>query len=378
MKYNFIFTGSFQFPCGFAGTKRINNLINELDIIGCSSTVLLISNKLNKRTGYNCKTFYYSVIGNNKEKIYYLFSIFYYLKILYFLIIKKNKNVTNVFYVYSGINIENIIIVLFAKVLKYRIVVDVVEDFSLSKEKTTLWRGFKNSTNIIFERIYKYIVDCIVVISTHLENKFKKKLYNKIPIYKMPVSAKVFNEAGILKKKKDYFDILYAGTYGKKDGVDCLINAFNEISKEFDFVRLILIGNPDLEIIKNVQKKKLIITGYLEEERFQSELKNADLLCMTRINSEYANAGFPFKLGEYLATGQPVLATKVSNVEFYLEHLKSAYLAIPSDVKSIVEGMKYIINNPKEASIIGQNGKSVCLRFFNPAQHLQELLCHLI
>lgn len=39
---------------------------------------------------------------------------------------------------------------------------------------------------------------------------------------------------------------------------------------------------------------------------------------MCRNLSEYANASFPFNLGEYLAIGNPVIATKVSDIEMCL------------------------------------------------------------
>jgi len=86
---------------------------------------------------------------------------------------------------------------------------------------------------------------------------------------------------------------------------------------------------------------------------------------MTRINSRYANAGFPFKLGEMLATGKPVLATKVGNVSNFLENGKNAILVEPDSVDEIVIGLKLIIENPEWAKNIGLNGKDVAFDFFN-------------
>lgn len=52
--------------------------------------------------------------------------------------------------------------------------------------------------------------------------------------------------------------------------------------------------------------------GFLVDSAYSDTLSSAGILCMPRINNGYAYAvGFPFKLGEYLATGKPVIATAV-------------------------------------------------------------------
>ena len=86
---------------------------------------------------------------------------------------------------------------------------------------------------------------------------------------------------------------------------------------------------------------------------------------MTMINSKYANAGFPFKLGEMLATGKPVLATKVGDVNNFLENMVSAILVEPNSAEGIAKGLKFIIENPHQAMTIGLNGKGKALEYFD-------------
>ena len=87
---------------------------------------------------------------------------------------------------------------------------------------------------------------------------------------------------------------------------------------------------------------------------------------MTRINSSFANAGFPFKLGEYLATGKAVIATDVSDVSHYLNHMEDVYLATSQSSKSIEEGIEYFLNNRDQMNLIGANGLKKCKIHFNP------------
>jgi glycosyltransferase involved in cell wall biosynthesis len=85
---------------------------------------------------------------------------------------------------------------------------------------------------------------------------------------------------------------------------------------------------------------------------------------MCRTESGFANAGFPFKLGEYLATGNPVISTKVSDVETYLTAV-DAYLIDPNSPQQITRSLKEIVANPEEARKIGLNGLKKCKKYFS-------------
>ncbi|HEY5535881.1 MAG TPA: glycosyltransferase, partial [Ignavibacteria bacterium] len=78
-----------------------------------------------------------------------------------------------------------------------------------------------------------------------------------------------------------------------------------------------------------------------------------------------ANAGFPFKLGEYLATGNPVISTKASDVENYLTK-DDAYLIEFNSPQQICGALTEIVNNTEVARKIGLNGMKKYQKFFSP------------
>ena len=149
-------------------------------------------------------------------------------------------------------------------------------------------------------------------------------------------------------------------------GMEYLIEAFNQIKEKYDNARLILIGTPRKEFIEKNHSSDIEITGYLNDEEYQLKLCDADILCMTRIDSGFAKAGFPFKLGEYLATAKPVIATDVTDVSLYLEDKQDVVLAKPSNTQSLVDAMEFLITKPEVRKIIGENGLKQCEKFFNP------------
>jgi glycosyltransferase involved in cell wall biosynthesis len=63
---------------------------------------------------------------------------------------------------------------------------------------------------------------------------------------------------------------------------------------------------------------------------------------MTRVGSGYANAGFPFKLGEFLATGNPVITTNVSDVSVYLENYKDCIIVTPEKINEVAASIRIL------------------------------------
>jgi glycosyltransferase involved in cell wall biosynthesis len=85
---------------------------------------------------------------------------------------------------------------------------------------------------------------------------------------------------------------------------------------------------------------------------------------MTRIDHPYAHAGFPFKLGEYLASGKPVIASDVSDIREFLTHKESALLIRPGNMQDLIDSVHYLLEEPESASAIGLRGRQVAREHF--------------
>jgi glycosyltransferase involved in cell wall biosynthesis len=96
-----------------------------------------------------------------------------------------------------------------------------------------------------------------------------------------------------------------------------------------------------------------------------SILKNASLLVLPRPASKQAQGGFPTKLGEYLATGNPVCSTTVGEISDYLVDGESVYFAEPGSVESFAGAMERALSDPIKAREVGLNGRKVAEKYFN-------------
>ena len=103
-------------------------------------------------------------------------------------------------------------------------------------------------------------------------------------------------------------------------------------------------------MISNVSDKELSVL-----------YKNATGLLIPLRPNIQDEARFPHKFGEYLISGNPVITTNYGEVKYYFKDMVNALIAEIYDEKAFAEKMYYVITNPSECSIIGQNGKKVAL-----------------
>jgi glycosyltransferase involved in cell wall biosynthesis len=157
-----------------------------------------------------------------------------------------------------------------------------------------------------------------------------------------------------------------------KDGANILIEAFANICSQFPNYRLYLIGSWNYDTpnhLKLIKKHDLMNKVFWMKEyprdSIPSILKNASLLVLPRPASKQAQGGFPTKLGEYLATGNPVCATTVGEIPDYLVDGESVYFAEPGSVESFAHAMQRALSNPDESKRIGMNGRKVAEKYFN-------------
>lgn len=362
---NILFISNHPFPNGMAGTKRIR-LFAEFMATKYDVKVLITgrSNGNNPSQGV-VKNVQYQFVPTTRKQ-----SISGYSRVRKLLKEAFVPGTLNVLFLYDGIGLTNRLYAIIGRKLGYTIVTDVVENYSLHEENTGFLLTMLHKINQYFDkRIHRY-ADGLIVISSVLKDKYLKLSFPSERMETIPVTAEnIALETAPQTPVKDStkFNFVYSGSYGKKDGVEDLIIAFNKIAPEFPEAQLKLSGKINEQIAQLIEGNPAIsYCGMIPDSDYYDFLSSANVLLMTRVNSGYANAGFPFKLGEYLATGVPVIATRVSDIELYLEDNKDVIIAEPSNIESLTDKLRYAIENKDQLMSIGANGKTKCSRYFHP------------
>ena len=155
----------------------------------------------------------------------------------------------------------------------------------------------------------------------------------------------------------------------------------NSFSKPFPFeyilypkINLVLVGGSDTKDEEDSFKylanelniaERVLFVGQVPRTDVPAYMCNAKILTLARPDSIIADAGFPSKLTEYLATGNPILVTQVGDIPIYLHDNENAFIALPDDAGSFAEKLDYILSNYEFARQVGLKGKELTDSVFN-------------
>ena len=139
---------------------------------------------------------------------------------------------------------------------------------------------------------------------------------------------------------------IYAGGLYEKYGVKVLIEAFMKIKNED--AELYLFGTGELDdYINAIDNKKIKFFGVVPNDKVVQEEIKATLLINPRFtNEEYTKYSFPSKNMEYMASGTPILTTKLSGMP--KEYYDYIYTFEQEDVQGIKEKLEEILSKPSE------------------------------
>lgn len=239
-------------------------------------------------------------------------------------------------------------------------------------ERSAIWRVISAVHTHTLYRLY----DGAIVISAHLERYMRARMRRGARILRIPilVDAHQFaRSAGPGPIAGDY--VAFCGTLNEaKDGVLTLARAFARICPEFPGLRLVLIGDsPKVSQIPRVRAfveelgiaDRVVFAGIVARAQLPGYLDPAGVLALARPPSLQASAGFPTKLGEYLATGRPVVVTRTGEIDTYLEDGTNVFFAAPGDVAAFADRLRHVLEHPEEAAAVGRRGREAACRFFD-------------
>lgn len=360
---------------GMAGTVRLQNLIIQLEKyqnININNVIIYRGNlDDNHDKEFFCKVNQYKL----KYALYNPFTLFL-VYINAFKIIKSiyKKSDKNIIYNYGYPHILNVPILIFAKTLGFKVIFDIVEDNSTIVKYKSLISAFKIRSSIFLLNHLAWIADGAIGISYHIYEKLKLVSKNKFPVVHIPISinSELFtHDPKPISNHKDIV-VFYGGSFGNKDGLEYLLEAFDQVAGNHPNIELRLSGKGlkrDMDSFYKIMnrkknKEKIRYLGFISYNEYIMQLKNADILCMTRNSSSFANAGFPFKLGEMLATGNPVIVTNVGDIRKFVS-CEEACLIRPDSVDDIKIYLEKIISDYQKFKLVGEKGKSVALKNFS-------------
>jgi glycosyltransferase involved in cell wall biosynthesis len=229
-------------------------------------------------------------------------------------------------------------------------------------------------------RSFYKLFDAAIIMTNVLIEYYKPLLSERAAILHLPMSV----DADRFSVKSDqrpfpYEYIAYCGNLGhdEKDGVPDLIVAFSYVAKRYPDIKLLIIGGTNSSAQDTVFEKlrtlarnlniheSIVFTGRVGRDVLPDFLMHAKVLALARPASLQAHGGFPTKLGEYLATGRPVVVTNVGEISYYLQDEQNSFVVKPGDPRSFADKLLYVLDNYEQAVMIAKRGQKLSATVFN-------------
>lgn len=278
-------------------------------------------------------------------------------------------------YVYYYPIFLQILILLAAKIKGAKVVKETCEHPSALGNIHSKWHKFCKW----FE--YKFVMphyDGFIAISRDLNKFVEKYKSSKAESIIVPILVEdPFCDKDVSNLKNEYNVpyIIHTGTMlEQKDSISKILHAFARLKRETNTSCKLVFTGPQataecsyLPMIKKLGiEKDVDLLGLVSTERVASLQHFATTTIIYKSDNLQTRNCFPTKLGEMLICGTPVITTTIGDANLYLENGKSALIFNPDDEDTLIKYMKFILDNPEKARMIGLKGKEVAMKFFDP------------
>lgn len=165
---------------------------------------------------------------------------------------------------------------------------------------------------------------------------------------------------------------LYIGRLSEEKGIKTLIDAAVKV----DSHKLKIAGDGPLkeELIDYAKSKKadnhVEFLGHKNREEVRELLKNCKFLI---IPSEWYEVTGLVVL-EAFACGRTVIGSRIGGIPEFVIDNKTGLTFEPGDSDDLTSKIKYLINNPHEASELGENGRLLIKEELNSDKHYDKLM----
>lgn len=254
------------------------------------------------------------------------------------------------------------------------VIFDSHEDYpSNISQKKWIPKYLRKLVSIMYEKKEKFVlkkIDAVVTVTTKIMDRIKKINKNTILITNYPI---LNNNYG---RKHNGKTLCFAGGISKQ----WMHNNVIEAIKDLD-VKYIIAGNNNSSYFESLKTldgfEKVEAIGKISSSEVEDLYSRSTI--GIALNDYVANVGFKegslgnTKIFEYMMAGLPLVATDFKVWKNIINKNNCGICVNPNDINEIKKAIEYLINNPKEAKKMGQNGRKLIEEKYNWETQEKEL-----
>lgn len=166
----------------------------------------------------------------------------------------------------------------------------------------------------------------------------------------------------------DEFVILFIGTITPRKGVDVLVESANELHKYEEKFKVIIAGDTTLNEEYSSEISQMIsdyglsdhidILGYTDHDDLRKLRVSADVFV-----GPSREEGFGMVFTEAMASGLPVIGSKVGGIPDQIENGVNGYLIPPNEPEILAEKIRHLLRNPSQKERMARESRNRALEF---------------
>lgn len=226
--------------------------------------------------------------------------------------------------------------------------------------------GMRN--DFIFYQIQA--VDTIICASRYVANKYVEAGIDEKKICVIPYGINIEKFSKIPSNKvKSRVRFSYVGHLGRHKGLHVLVDAL-ALLKEKDRIQINIVGEGELrdELKSKIKSmgwdKSVRFWGKVDSHKIERVYRKTDVLLVPSIWPEC----FGIIIIEAMASGIPVIASRIGGIPEIVEDGKTGYLIEAGNAEELANKMSEFIKEPSKISLLGGNGFKNVLAFSSENQ----------
>lgn len=218
-----------------------------------------------------------------------------------------------------------------------------------------------------------FLADKITVVSPLLQQRFWQLGIPKQKIIKLVNGADIINIKPLSREKsrkemklplKTPLLLVMGHTF--TESLFIFLKAFEKVVQTNPKVKIIFLGKMSLSsldnnrlasLCKSIGKEHFIFTKEIPFKKVPLYLASADVLILPMDNNNIETARFPMRLGDYLASGRPIISNAVGEVKNILLKYKCGLISPPQDYSQLAKNIILILQNKKLGKNLGQQAR---------------------
>lgn len=206
----------------------------------------------------------------------------------------------------------------------------------------------------------------IISSSDYVRDSMLEKFKDKTVTISPAVDSDMFHPA---ESRSDSHRVVFVGSLKKSDGhknLDGLLLACELLRQEIADLTITVVGDGDGRAVYEELARDLRLADITT---FTGWLERAELACTYREGAVFALASrqdsFPLVITEAMASGLPVVTTRVGGIPTLVEDGVDGLLVPPDDLGALVDALRRVLMDQDLACRLGRAGREKAVRSLN-------------